>query len=254
MLRFLLGMCTVVAISLTPWNAIAQSSSHKLSPKKNILGFDLIFLENGEIIRGGFEYAINESSAAIFTAGVGLLDNPTVPQSYFEPIHEFTISPYPLAGFTIGKTGVLGVTPLSYFSYIGFGVTFVREIERSTIEVTIDSPEPIRSETIQEVKRTLSLGPSVNVGVFKPIEITPGFIAFPFFGLSYTYRWTAIGKSFSTEDFKGNTEWSNFAGLRDFAGTLGMEFELSPKFGVFGALDFSFNDSATITRIGVNFY
>ncbi len=249
-LRFLLGMCMVVAISLTPWNVIAQSSPHKLSPRKNTLGFDLIFLENGEIIRGGLEYTINESSAAIFTAGVGLLDNPTVPQF----LDDFTIPPYPLAAFTIGKTGVLGVTPLSYFSYIGFGVTFVREIGRSTIEVTIDSPEPIRSETIQDVKRTLSLGPSVNVGVFKPVEITPGFIALPFFGLSYTYRWTAIGKSFGTEDFKGNTEWSDFAGLRDFAGTLGMEFELSPKFGVFGALDFFFNDSATITRIGVNFY
>ena len=35
---------------------------------------------------------------------------------------------------------------------------------------------------------------------------------------------------------------------------LGIEFEILPNFGLFGASDFSFDNSETVTRMGVTFY
>ena len=213
----------IAAICLICCDAFAQSSFHELTPGRSILGFSIDFLEDGEILGGTLRYAISKSSAANFSVGVGLFDKQG----------GLTFTPSPVASFDIGRTEKLGQTPLGYFSYIGFGVASVRGID---------------SHTNQVVSTALSLGPSVRLGVFKPLDLSGDITVFPSFGLSYTYSWTTVGVNYSDLDLNNSTE----AG--DFSGVLGIELAASPRFGMLGGLDFSFDESETIFFMGVNFY
>lgn len=217
-------ICFVVGITLViAQPSSAQYSFHELSPGQSILGFDLSSDELGRDINGRLKYAINKTTAAIFSVGIGFLD----------PVGKLSSPPAPLVEIAIGKTDTLGQTPLGYFSYIGFDAASVRQIE---------------SETSQVVSTKLGLGPSIKVGVFKPLDVSPEFVVSPFFGLSYDYTWTAVGVEYSDLDFRDTTQSGVFSGM------LGIEFDVLPSFGLFGALDFSFDDSETLTRVGVTFY
>lgn len=213
----------IAAVCLIACDAFAQSSFHELTPGRSILGFNIDFLEYGDLIGGTLRYAISRSSAATFSVGVGLFDKQA----------GLTFAPSPAASFAIGRTEKLGQARLGYFSYIGFGVASVRGLAIQTNQV---------------VSTALSLGPSVSFGVFKPLNLSETFTIFPFFGLSYTYSWTTVGVNYSDLDLNQTTE----AG--DFSGRLGIELEFSPRFGMLGGVDFSFDDSETIFFMGVNFY
>ena len=83
----------------------------------------------------------------------------------------------------------------------------------------------------------LGLGPAAEFGVFKPLHISQDLKAYPFFGLSYSYLWT-----------------SNNARTSIFSGMLGIEMEISYRFGVLAEVGFPLDDSGSTFLIGVNFY
>lgn len=213
----------IAALWLISYDAFAQSSFHELTPGRSILGFTIDFLEGGEMIGGTLRYAISKSSAANFSVGVGFLDDEG----------GVSFPPAPAADLSIGRTEALGQTPLGYFSYIGFGVASVRGL---------------RGRTNQVVSTALSLGPSASFGVFKGLDLSGNLTVFPFFGVSYTYLWTTVGVDYNDLDLNDST------GTGDFSGVLGIELEFSPRFGMLGGVDFSFDDSETIFFMGVNFY
>ena len=213
----------IAAICLICCDAFAQSSFHELTPGRSILGFNIDFLEDREILGGTLRYAISKSSAADFSIGIGILDEQG----------GLTFPPAPAVGIAIGRTEKLGQTPLGYFSYIGGGASTVRGID---------------SQTNQVVSTALSLGPSVRLGVFKPLDLSGDVTVFPFFGLSYAYLWTTVGENYSDLDLNNSTE------VGDFSGLLGIELEVSPRFGMLAGVDFSFDKSETIFFIDVNFY
>lgn len=201
----------------------AQSSFHSLYPRRSVLGFDCNFYESGRDFRGRLEYAIDKKSVAKFSVGLAFSDR----------LHDSYFSPSPVGEFTIGNTGELGPTPLTYFLNVGFDVDSTREIKDISDRVA---------------RTTLGFGPLINVGVFKPLEIAPEFGLFPFLGLSYAYRWVGEGVDYSDLDF------SNASQSGILSGMLGVELDILPKFSVFGAWEFSFNNAETGVRIGLNFY
>ncbi|MDE0044211.1 MAG: hypothetical protein OXT74_19395 [Candidatus Poribacteria bacterium] len=218
--------CRIVVLLLIAsicCDVYAQSSFHEFTPGRSILGFNIDFLDDGEILGGTLRYAISKSASADFSVGVGLFDEQG----------GFTFPPAPTAGIAIGRAEKLGQTQLGYFSYIGVGASTVRGVD---------------SQTNQVVRTALSLGPSASVGVFKPLDLSGNLIVSPFFGLSYTYLWTTAGVNYSDLDLRKTTEAGDFSGL------LGIEFEFSPRFGMMMGLDFSFDESETIFFMGVNFY
>lgn len=218
-----IALLLITAVWLISCDAFAQSSFHELTPGQSILGFNIDFLEDGEIIGGTLRYAINRGSAANFSAGIGLFDKQA----------GLTFPPSPTASVAIGMTEKLGQTQLGYFSYIGFGVSSVRKLQ---------------SRTNQVISTELSLGPSGRIGVFKPLDLSGNLTVFPFFGLSYTYLWTTTGVNYSDLNLNRTTDEG------DFSGMLGIELEASPRFGMLGRVEFSFDDSETILFMGVNFY
>ena len=174
-------------------------------------------------VGGELQYAINKSSAAIFGGSVTFVDE----------LDDHTYPPAPTADISIGKTALLGQTQLGYFTYLRFEIGTQRTIERRTAAL---------------INTALSLGPSVSFGVFKPLTLSPDLTAFPFFGLSYTHLWITEGGDY------GDLNLNKATAAGDFSGMLGMETEISSRFGLFGALNFSFDYSETMFRMGIKFY
>ena len=219
------------SVMLVPFGAFAQSSFHQLIPNHSVLNFNIDFFEKGthhptrttQRVGGELHYAMSRSSAAIFGASVTFVDD----------LDNHTYPPAPTADIAIGKTDLLGQTQLGYFTYLRCEIGTQRTVERDTAAL---------------INTVLSLGPSASFGVFKPLRLSPDLTAFPFFGLIYRHLWTSEGADY--EDLNLNQATA----VGDFSGVLGMETELSSRFGLFGALNFSFDYSETMFRMGIKFY
>ena len=115
------------------------------------MGVNTSSFGNGRKIGGEFQYAIDPSAVIKMSVGIGLLDNSTLywgseveqitirdmsgraigHQSWGYEVEQITIPPYPLVGIAFEKRGRLGQTQLSYFSHIGFGAAYGREIREA---------------------------------------------------------------------------------------------------------------------------
>ena len=199
------------------------SSMNQLPAGQSILGFGLSFFENGEIIQGSLEHAIAKDSTSVFSVGLGLL----------EDADGITFPPSPSASIIIGKKTKPSITPLGYFSYVGGGAASIRAIQKQSDRL---------------LSTILGLSAFATAGVFKPIEMSPEFIVIPFFGFSYVHVWTSVGVDYGDLSLRDATDEGNFSG------TFGMEFNVSPRFSLFGSLDFSFEQSDRTVNIGINFF
>ena len=232
--RFCTVSCKLLifaSLMLVPLSVFAQSSFHQLTPGRSILNFNLDVFEKGiyhptettERIGGELHYSIKKSTAAIFGGSVTFVDD----------LDNHTYPPAPTADIAIGQTDLLGQTQLGYFSYLRFEIGTQRTVQSATNAL---------------INTALRLGPSLSFGVFKPLNLSPDLSIFPFFGLSYRHLWTTEGVDY--EDLSLNRT----TGTGDFSGMLGMETEISSRFGLFGALNFSFDYSETMFRMGIRFY
>ena len=232
--RFCAFSCKLLlfaSLMLVPLIVFAESSFHELTAGRSILNFNLDIFEKGiyhptestERIGGELHYAIKESTAAIFGVSVTFVDD----------LDNHSYPPAPTADIAIGKTDLIGQTQLGYFSYLRFEIGTQRRVASGTNRL---------------INTALRLGPSLSFGVFKPLPLSPDLSIFPFVGLSYSRMWTTEGVDY--EDLNLNTA----TGVGDFSGVLGMETELSSRFGLFGALNFSFDYSETMFRMGIRFY
>ena len=232
--RFCTVSCKLLifaSLMLVPLGVFAQSSFHQLTPGRSILNFNLDVFEKGiyhptettERIGGELHYSIKKSTAAIFGGSVTFVDD----------LDNHTYPPAPTADIAIGQTDLLGQTQLGYFSYLRFEIGTQRTVQSATNAL---------------INTALRLGPSLSFGVFKPLNLSPDLSIFPFFGLSYRHLWTTEGVDY--EDLSLNRT----TGTGDFSGMLGMETEISSRFGLFGALNFSFDYSETMFRMGIRFY
>ena len=232
--RFFVLFCQFLmfaTVLLSPLRVFAQSSFHKLTPGRSILNFNLDVFEKGiyhptestERIGGELHYAIKKGTTAIFGLSV----------TFVNDLDNHGYPPAPTADISIGKTDLIGQTQLGYFSYLRF---------------EIGTQRTVASGTNSLINTALHLGPSLSFGVFKPLPLSPDLSIFPFVGLSYSRVWTTEGVDY--EDLNLNKA----TGVGEFSGMLGMETELSSRFGLFGALNFSFDYSETMYRVGVRFY
>jgi len=229
--RFWQLLLMFTTVMLCPLRVFSQSSFHQLTSGQSILNFDVDYFEKGiyhptettERLGGALQYGIKKSTSVIFGGSVTFVDE----------LDNDGYPPSPSAAIGIGQADLLGQTRLGYFTYLGFEVGTQRTVE---------------SETNSLINTALSLGPSLMFGVFKPLKLSASLTAFPFFGLSYVRLWTTEGVDYEDLNLNRTTEANAFSGV------VGMETELSSRFGLFWALNFSFDYSETMFRMGIRFY
>ena len=71
----------IVMFLLFPLTAFSQSSLYRSTPGKSALGMSLSFLDNGRILDGYLVSPLDNSTQAIFGAGIKLLDNEDLDES-----------------------------------------------------------------------------------------------------------------------------------------------------------------------------
>ena len=231
---FVCIICVVVTIFVATQLSNAQTfyeftqlsnaqTFYELAPNESSLGLDFNFHEDGTIIGGELQYAIDKETIALFGAGIGFRNK----------IPKISFPPSPSAAIRIGRRGQLEQTMLGYFSSIGGFAGSAREINSTTDKL---------------LKTTVNYGISADFGVFQSIELSGDGRATPFFGVSYTYSWSTTGRDYDDLNFY------KAIGADFFAGTLGMELQFSSKYSMVAAIDFSFDQPDRTTRIGINLY
>jgi hypothetical protein len=206
--------------------ANAQESFRQLMRNQNVLGFRMSFANEGRIIGGALEHVTSADTTLTAAAGIGLFDSTS----------DFEFSPAPVLAVAVGRKVKPETEPLGYFTYLAFGVSSVRSHFKRTSELFSTS---------------LSFGPSANAGVFKPVELTPEFIVNLFFQLSFLYSWTSIGHEYRDLNFRDPDITVRES---EFSGMTGVELDVSPKYSIYFAFNFSFDKPKTSVSLGVNFF
>lgn len=241
--------------------AQAQVSFRPLQPNEKMPGLSLSFNNAGPVLSGTLEHAPPADKSSILTifgltsliasASIGSLD----PDERFAS--RFRIA--------IGRKAKPQKTQIGYFAYLGFDVRWGR-----TYRLT--EPKPFIRRLV--ISNTV-LGPNVTMGVFKPVELAPEFLANFFFGLSY-HGWRptdrevdwlyyrAEGVPLPTLTIRDLTLAPSFNGWRLYddnftltengaSAFTGVELDLSPRFSVYLSFRAFFCEPDRFATIGINF-
>ena len=213
----------IVMFLLFPLTAFSQSSLYRSTPGKSALGMSLSFLDNGRILNGYLVSPLDNSTQAIFGAGIKLLDN--------EDLDEST-PPSPSGVVALEKTSGLGTTGLQAFLSGGFMASSRKQVL---------SESNITSLSIVDLT---TLG---GAGIFKRLKSSSELVITPSFGIYYAYTWrTTTNYGVSEETI--TTEFS------DFSGAAGLQLDIAPEVSVWSTLTFSFDNPETVLRVGFNWY
>ena len=212
----------IVMLLLFPLTAFSQSSLYRSTPGKSALGMSLSFLDNGRILDGYLVSPLDNSTQAIFGAGIKLLDN--------EDLDEST-PPSPSGVVALEKTSGLGATGLQAFLSGGFMAS---------------SRKYVSSETNITNLSIVDLTALGGAGIFKHLKSSSELVITPSFGVYYAYTWRTT--DYREPEGKITTEF------RDFSGAAGLQLDLAPEVSVWSALIFSFDNPETILRVGFNWY
>ena len=207
---------------LFPLTAFSQSSLYRSTPGKSALGMSLSFLDNGRILDGYLVSPLDNSTQAIFGAGIKLLDNEILNES---------IPPSPSGVVALEKTSGLGTTGLQSFLSGGF-MASSRKYVSSETNIT----------NLSIVDLTLLGG----AGIFKRLKSSSELVITPSFGVYYAYTWRTTNYRVSEETI--TTEFS------DFSGAAGLQLDIAPEVSVWSTLIFSFDNPETVLRVGFNWY
>ena len=213
----------IVMLLLFPLTAFSQSSLYRSTPEKSALGMSLSFLDNGKILNGYLVSPIDNSTQAIFGAGIRLLNN--------EGLNE-TTPPSPSGVIALEKTRALGTTGLQSFLSGGF---------MASSEKRVSSEGNI---TLRSIVDLTALG---GAGIFKRLQSSSELVITPSFGVYYAYTWR-------TEDDKLSAEKVLPREFSDFSGAVGLQLDLAPEVSVWSTLTFSFDNPETVLRVGFNWY
>ena len=212
----------MVMLLLFPLTVFSQSSLYRSTPAKSALGMSLNFLDNGKILDGYLVSPIDNSTQAIFGAGIKLLAN--------EDLNE-TSPPSPSGVVALEKTSGLGTTGLQAFLSGGFMAS---------------SRKYVSSETNITSLSTVDLTALGGAGIFKHLKSSSELVITPSFGVYYAYTWR------TTDDRLLNTR--STMEFSDFSGTAGLQLDIAPEVSVWSTLTFSFDNPDTVLRVGFNWY
>ena len=212
----------MVMFLLFPLTAFSQSSLYRSTPAKSALGMSLSFLDNGKILDGYLVSPVDNSTQAIFGAGIRLLDN--------EGLDE-TTPPSPSGVVALERTSGLGTTGLQAFLSGGF---------------TASSRKYVSSDTNITSFSIVDLTGLGGAGIFKHLKSSSELVITPSFGVYYAYTWRTTDYRVSEETIK--MEFS------DFSGAVGLQLDIAPEVSVWSTLTFSFDNPETILRVGFNWY
>ena len=204
-----------------PLTAFSQSSLYRSTPEKSALGMSLSFLDNGRILDGYLISPVDNSTQAIFGAGIRLLDD--------EVLNE-TTPPSPSGVVALERTSGLGTTGLQSFLSSGFMASSRKQVDEGNI-------------TSLNIVDLTVLG---GAGIFKRLKSSSELVITPSFGVYYAYTWRTTDYKVSEEKVK--MEFS------DFSGTVGLQLDLAPEVSVWSTLTFSFDKPDTVLRVGFNWY
>jgi len=221
--RFFMALRVItVMLLLFPLTAFSQSSLYRSTPGKSALGMSLSFLDNGRILNGYLVSPVDNSTQAIFGAGIKLLDNEDF---------DATSPPSPSGVVALEKTSGLGTTGLQAFLSGGFMASSRKQVL---------SEGNITSLSIVDLT---ALG---GAGIFKRLKSSSELVITPSFGVYYAYTWeTKDDKLLATKVTTG---------FSDFSGTAGLQLDIAPEVSVWSTLTFSFDNPETVLSVGFNWY
>lgn len=212
----------IVMFLLFPLTAFSQSSLYRSNPGKSALGMSLSFLDNGKILDGYLVSPIDNSTQAIFGAGIRLLDNEGLDTS---------TPPSPSGVVALEKTSGLGTTGLQAFLSGGFMASSRKYVSSET------------NITDHSIVELTTLG---GAGIFKRLKSSSELVIIPSFGVYYAYTW-------ETTDYRVSEETIQME-FSDFSGAVGLQLDIAPEVSVWSTLTFSFDNPETILRVGFNWY
>ena len=220
----ILRVITVMFL-LFPLIAFSQTSSYMSTPGKSAIGMSISFLDNGRRLNGYLTSPMDQSTQAIFAVGIGLHDNEALIGT------GESIPPSPAGTVALEKTSGLGTTGLQSFVSGGVQASSAKRV-RTVDDVTLRS--------------VVGLTAAGSAGIFKRLKTSSDWVMIPSFGVSYTYTWLTTDDAQFPQ--KETTEFG------EFSGGVALQLDLAPEVNIWGALTFSFDTSATVLTVGVNWH
>lgn len=216
---------TMVVFLLFPLTAFSQSSLYRSDLGESALGMSISFLDNGKNLTGYLTSPIDQTTQAIFAAGIGLFDNDQLADL------NASIPPSPSGAVALETTSSLGTTGLQSFLVGG---------------VKASSAKAVLTDENITVLSIVGLTAFGGAGIFKRLKTSSDLVMTPSFGVLYSYTW-------ETTDYKewGEKESTEFS---DFSGGVGLQLDLAPEVSVWGTLSFSFDTSDTALTVGVSWH
>ena len=218
----------MVMFLLFPLTAFSQSGFYRSPPGKDALGMSISFNDNGKYLRGYLVSPLDNSTQAIFSVGIGLLDRIGLWDTETLKTYGASIPPAPSGAVALQRTSALGTTGLQSFLTGGVGAS-------STKIVLTDQNEPLLG--------FVDLAAFGGAGIFKRLKTSSELVMTPSFGVFYRYTWSTAEDKESGE--KETAESGNLLGA------VGLQLDLAPEFSMWGALSFSFDTSDTALSVGV---
>ena len=215
----------IVMFLLFPLTAFSQSSLYRTDPGKSALGMSISFLDNGKNLTGYLTSPIDQSTQAIFAAGIGLFDNDQLADL------NASIPPSPSGTVALETTSSLGTTGLQSFLAGGVKASSAKGV--------------LTNENITVIS-VVDLTAFGGAGIFKRLKTSSELVMTPSFGIFYSYTWETTDYKLLAE--KESTEFS------DFSGGIGLQLDLAPEVSVWGGLSFSFDTSDTALTVGVSWH
>ena len=179
----------------------------------------------GKNLTGYLTSPIDQSTQAIFAAGIGLFDNEQLADL------NASIPPSPSGAVALEKASTLGTTGLQSFLTGG---------------VKASSAKGILTDENITLLSIVDLTAFGGAGIFKRLQTSSELVMTPSFGVFYSYTW-------ETTDYK---EWGEKESVEfsDFSGGVGLQLDLAPEISVWGALLFSFDTSDTALTVGISWH
>ena len=218
----------MVMFLLFPLTAFSQNSFYKSTPGKDALGMSISFNENGKNLSGYLVSPIDNSTEAIFSVGIGLLDRIGLWDTEALKTFGASIPPAPSGAAALQRTSTLGTTGLQSFLTGGVGAS---------------STKIVLTEQNETYLSLVDLAAFGGAGIFKRLKTSSDLVMTPSFGVFYRYTWSTAADKTSGE--KEAVESGNLLGA------VGMQLDLAPEFSIWGALSFSFDTSDTTLSVGV---
>ena len=212
---------------LFPVTAYSRTGLYELPAGEMAVGLSLGRGQHSRSIGGNLGYGISNRTKVALTSGVSFID---------EDLYDSSITHIPPSfggGVVLVHIRPLGRTGLDYFFSGGIHTTFSRTLDAST------------NETLASAR---SVGLSGGGGLIKRFETDFGWALKPFCSIFCSGAWASLDAKDGIVEVRENPIFFGFAG------SVGLEIEISSMISVVGVFGVDLEDFDRGFSIGLNFH